>query len=110
MANNPPIIKIQDRSLAIGVFEFVNQDGSRSISCDLQRSFKRKDAQEWTRENIHCYEDDLLKIANVCTRAYNAIISHRAKNTQSQQPAAQQPAPAQAPAPAAAPADDEIPF
>ena len=100
MANNPPIIKIQDRSLAMGIFEYVNQDGSKSISCDLQRSYKRKDAQEWTRESIHCYEDDLLKIANICTRAYNAIVSHRSKSSQAQQPAAKQPAPA----------DDEIPF
>lgn len=105
-----PIIKIKDRGLSIGVFEYRNPDGSTSISCDVQRSYKKKDAQDWTRENIHCYEDDLLKIANICTRAYNAIVSHRAKNAQSQAPA-QAPASTPAPAPAAAPAtDDEIPF
>lgn len=109
MSNNSPIIKFKDRTLNIGVFEFVNQDGSRSFSCDLQRSYKKKDAEEYTRENIHCYEEDLLKIANICTRAYNAIMSHRAKIAQTQQPAAKQPTPAPAPAPAPID-DDDIPF
>lgn len=100
-----PVIKIKDRGLSIGVFEYKNQDGSISLSCDLQRSFKKKDAQDWTRENIHCYEDDLLKIANICTRAYNAIMTKRSK------PVAAPAQPAPAPAPAAAPAtEDEIPF
>lgn len=107
-----PVIKIKDRTLSIGVFVFKNQDGSENISCDIQRSYKRKDDQDWTRENIHCYEDDLLKIANICTRAYNAIISHRAKNAQTQKPAQAQ-APAQQPAQQpATPVDDgdTIPF
>lgn len=106
-----PIIKIKDRGLSIGVFEYRNPDGSTSISCDVQRSYKKKDAQDWTRENIHCYEDDLLKIANICTRTYNAIMNHRDKRAQdkaqSQAPAQ---APAAAPAQSQAPTDDEIPF
>lgn len=100
-----PVIKISDRSLSIGVFVFKNQDGTENVSCDIQRSYKKKGDQEWTRENIHCYEDDLLKIANVCTRAYNAICNRRASK-----PKAQAQAPAPAPAQTQAPADDEIPF
>lgn len=102
-----PIIKIQDRSLSAGVFEFKNQNGT-TLSIDIQRSYKAKDAQEWTRENIHCYEDDLLKIANLCIRTYNAICNRRSGS----KPAQAQPAQAAAPAPAQVPVDDSdsIPF
>jgi len=101
-----PIISTQDRALRIGVFKFFNPDGSENLSVNIQRSFKKKDAQDWTREEIHCYDDDLLRMANLCTRVYNAIQTYRAKNAQQKQQA-----PAQAPA-AAAPAqnDNEIPF
>lgn len=104
-----PVIKLSDRALSIGVFVFKNQDGTENISCDIQRSYKKKDAQDWTRENIHCYEDELLKIANICTRAYNAICNRRASKSKAQ---AQAPAQAPAPVPAQtqAPVDDEIPF
>jgi len=108
-----PIISVQDRSLRIGVFKFFNSaDGSENLSVNIQRSFKKKDAQDWTREDIHCYDDDLLRLANLCTRVYNAIQTYRAKNAQAKQQApAQTQAPAPAQAPAAAPAtDDEIPF
>lgn len=101
-----PVIKLSDRALSIGVFVFKNQDGTENISCDIQRSYKKKDAQDWTRENIHCYEDELLKIANICTRAYNAICNRRASKPKAQAPAQQAPAPS----PAQAPVDDEIPF
>ena len=106
-----PVIKLSDRGLSIGVFEYKNQDGSVNMSCNIQRSYKKKDAQEWTRENINCYDDDLLKIANLCTETYNAI---RAKKCAAKQAKpTPTPAPSPAPAPAPAPADDpldEIPF
>lgn len=105
-----PMIKIKDRGLSSAVFAYQNQDGSVNLSVSIQRSYKKKDAQEWTQEHISCYEDDLLKIANLCTRTYNAIVNYRDKKSQqkAQQPAQQQPAQQQAPA--AAPIDDEIPF
>lgn len=106
-----PVIKLSDRALSIGVFVFKNQDGTENISCDIQRSYKKKDAQDWTRENIHCYEDELLKIANICTRAYNAICNRRASKPKAQAPAQSvQQTPAVAQAPAQEPVDDEIPF
>lgn len=101
-----PVIKLSDRNLSIGVFEFQRQDGSVNISCDIQRSYKQKDAQEWTRENIHCYEDELLKLANICTRAYNAICTRRSQKPKApvqNQATAQQ-------APVQNQTDDEIPF
>lgn len=102
-----PIIKLRDRTLSAAVFEFKNQDGSVNLSVNIQRSFKKKGESDYTTEEIHCYEDDLLKLANLCTQTYNHIINSRA--TTNSAPA--KPAAAQAAAPTSAPAvDDTIPF
>ena len=71
-----PVIKLNDKGISIAVFEFKNDFG-KTFSANLQRSYKKKDSEEWTREEIHCYEDDLLKIANLCTQTYNAIVAAR---------------------------------
>lgn len=73
-----PIIKLRDRTLSAAVFEFKNQDGSVNLSVNIQRSFKKKGESDYTTEEIHCYEDDLLKLANLCTQTYNQIINSRA--------------------------------
>ena len=104
-----PIIKLRDRTLSVAVFEFKNQDGSVNLSVNIQRSFKKKGESEYTVEEIHCYEDDLLKIANLCTRAYAQICNSRngGAGVVNDKPAA---APAQTAAPAQSLVDDDIPF
>lgn len=101
-----PIIKLRDRTLSVAVFEFKNQDGSVNLSVNLQRSFKKKGESEYTTEEIHCYEEDLLKIANLCTQTYNRLVESRATTA-----APAKSTTTQAAAPTSAPAvDDEIPF
>ena len=101
-----PIIKLRDRTLSAAVFEFKNQDGSVNLSVNIQRSFKKKGESDYTTEEIHCYEDDLLKLANLCTQTYNQIINSRAVTGAPAKSASTQVA-----APASAPAvDDDIPF
>lgn len=103
-----PIIKMSDRGLSIAVFEFQNQNGPNTFSVNLQRAFKKKDAQEWTREEIHCYEEDLLKIAHLCHEAYDALRKYRSPKPKEKEATH---APAQAPAPAPAQTEeDSIPF
>ena len=99
-----PIIKLRDRTLSIAVFEFKNQDGSANLSVNIQRSFKKKDAKDYTVEEIHCYEDDLLKIASLCTRTYAQICNSRGSSAGV---IADKPA---TPTQAAPAVDDEIPF
>lgn len=101
-----PIIKLRDRTLSVAVFEFKNQDGSVNLSVNLQRSFKKKGESEYTTEEIHCYEEDLLKIANLCTQTYNRLVESRAATA-----APAKSTTTQAAAPTSAPADDDmIPF
>lgn len=98
-----PILSIRDRNLSFSVFEFANQDGTKNLSVNIQRSYKK--GEEWIREDIHCYEDDLLKLANGCSLVYNKLLSLKqkkqdqpAKEAQKEEPKSEQPV------------DDDIPF
>ena len=100
---NAPVIKIKDFGVSTAVFEWANQDGKKSYSIALQRSYKKKDAQDYTEETINMYPEDLLKFANLLIRTYNDLADYR--NTNKSTP---QPTPQAAPQPAAS--DDSIPF
>ena len=69
-----PIIKIRDTKLSSAVFEYDGQYGKNYQAC-VQRSYKKKDATEYTNEVINLYEDDLLKMANLCIQTYNRILA-----------------------------------
>lgn len=69
-----PIIKIRDTKLSSAVFEYDGQYGKNYQAC-VQRSYKKKDATEYTNEVINLYEDELLKMANLCIQTYNRIIA-----------------------------------
>ena len=99
-----PVIKISDRNISIAVFEFQGNGSGTTISFSIQRSYKSKQTNEWVNETIKCYEDDLLKLANLCVRAYNDACSRRSgQPTTVQEPPAQQQPTQQTP-------DDGIPF
>ena len=100
---NAPVIKIKDFGVSTAVFEWANQDGKKSYSIALQRSYKKKDAQDYTEETINMYPEDLLKFAALLTRTYNELVDYRNVNRQSA-PAATQAAPQ------ASVSDDSIPF
>ena len=104
---NAPVIKIKDFGVSTAVFEWANQDGKKSYSIALQRSYKKKDAQDYTEETINMYPEDLLKFAALLTRTYNDLADYRNTNKSTPQ-ATPQPTPQAAPQPAAS--DDSIPF
>ena len=99
---NLPVLSSKDMGLSVACFEWNQQDGKKNYSFSIQRSHKKKDSEEYENETINCYSDDLLKIANLCQRAYNQYIQYRQKT-----PA---PAQSQASAPAQSSDDDSIPF
>ena len=69
-----PVFKIRDSKLSSAIFEFDGQYG-KNYRASVQRTYKRKDATEYTNEVINLYEDELLKMANMCIQTYNRIIS-----------------------------------
>ena len=72
-----PIFTVRDKNISLSVFEFNNNDGTKSMSVNVQRSYKK--GEEWIREEIYCYEEDLLKLANGCSVVYNKLLSLKQK-------------------------------
>lgn len=77
MSDNKPIIQDRDRVYSISIFRKERADATGKMqpyygAC-LQRSFKRKDSQEWEREQINLFPEDLLRIAALCERTHNDL-------------------------------------
>ena len=68
---NTPILQNRDRALSVSVFR-KEKDGRTYYGVCLQRSYKQ--GEEWKREQINLFPEDLLKIANLSTKAYNDIL------------------------------------
>jgi hypothetical protein len=99
-----PIIKIRDTKLSSAVFEYDGQYGKNYQAC-VQRSYKKKDATEYTNEVINLYEDDLLKMANLCIQTYNHILALKYEQAKTTVPPADTES-----TPLPTEADDGIPF
>lgn len=77
--SNQPTITTRDRGLSISIFER-EKDGQKTYGACLQRSWKDKNTEEWKREQINLFPDELLKIANLSQVAYNDLRNHLSKN------------------------------
>lgn len=99
-----PIINTRDRSLSISIFKR-EKDGKTYYGACLQRSFKREGSDAWEREQINLFPDDLLRLANLATKSYDALTQYVQQNkpTQSSYPA-------QEISDGQDPFDDEMPF
>lgn len=76
---NKPVITVRDRGLSISVFRR-DKDGQATYGACFQRSWKDKATDEWKREQINFFPDELLKVAALCTRAYNDTIAYSQAN------------------------------
>lgn len=70
-----PIIQKRDKNLSISVFTNVTNDGKSYHSIQLQRSYKKKGQQDWTRETINLFKDDLLPLSQILSDTYSRIVS-----------------------------------
>ena len=107
---NLPILSSKDMGLSVACFEWNQQDGKKNYSFSIQRSHKKKDSEEYENETINCYADELLKLANLCQRAYNQYVKYRQDHKDTP---ATTPASASVQSSSSAPAqslDDDIPF
>lgn len=77
--NNQPVISTRDRGLSISIFER-EKDGQKTYGACLQRSWKDKNTDEWKREQINLFPDELLKIANLAQKTYNELMAYLQKN------------------------------
>ncbi len=72
---NKPIIQTRDRGLSISIFKR-EKDGIPTYGACLQRSWKDKTTDEWKREQINLFPDELLKLAALCNRSYTETLSY----------------------------------
>jgi hypothetical protein len=93
-----PIISRRDRNINISVFKKTKDDGKDYYSVCLQRSYKKQGEEEWTRETINLFPDDLLQLENLARCVYTDIISYVQKQKKQTTEFPSQPL------------DDDIPF
>lgn len=86
---NAPIKKLRDYGLSTAIFEW-NNDGKKSYSISLQRSYKKKDATEYTNESINLYPEDLLKLSRLLERTYDSYLALMQSDAPASAPAPQQ--------------------
>lgn len=80
--NEKPIIQRKDGNISMSVFYNATEDGKGYYSIQLQRSYKKKDDQDWTRETINMFPEDLLKLENISGCTYTDIKADEYKRKQ----------------------------
>lgn len=73
-----PIIQKRDKNLSVSVFVNKTEDGKSFTSFTLQRSYKKKGEEEWTRETIHLDKKEVLPCAQILSNAYSEDVSKEA--------------------------------
>lgn len=73
-----PIIQKRDKNLSVSVFVNQTEDGKSFTSFTLQRSYKKKGEEEWTRETIHLDKKEVLPCAQILSNAYSEDVSKEA--------------------------------
>lgn len=84
---NRPVISNRDKLLSASVFTRTENDEQgrprTTYSVSVQRAYQtqeQKGSQEYTREKISLYPDELLRFAELFRRTYNDIILHAQMN------------------------------
>lgn len=78
---------MRDRNISVSIFKKEGTDAQGKpetyYSACLQRSYKKKDGDEWQRETINLYPDDLPKLSNLAQEGYNALLKYTNAQKQS---------------------------
>lgn len=81
-SKNKLFISNRDRGLSVAIFkrEEVNLKGDGQLhttySANIQRSWQRpedKGTDNWQRQSVSLFPDELLKVAALCVRTYNEL-------------------------------------
>lgn len=101
-SKNKPFISNRDRSLSVAIFkrEEVNLKGDGQLrttySANIQRSWQKpedKGTDNWQRQSVSLFPDELLKVAALCVRTYNELSSglQKEREERRERPAANYP-------------------
>jgi len=65
-----PKLKKRDNNFGVAFFEMKNKENKNYTGVIVSKNYKTKD-NEWKSEDLHIFPEDLLKVANLCQRAYS---------------------------------------
>lgn len=81
--NIKPIIKINDGTISVAIFEQSVQGeyGERKIyRAGLRKSFKDKTTNEWKNLDISLFEDEMLTAAELLRISHADLLKHKISN------------------------------
>jgi hypothetical protein len=82
---NKPVVSNRDKLLSISAFPHTNDQGITTYGASLQRAYQKpeqKGSQNYERQKINLYPDELLRVAALCVRTYNDILIYAQMNRQ----------------------------
>ena len=95
---NKPVVSNRDKLLSVSVFPHTETDDQgrtrTTYGASLQRAYQTKEqkgSNQYERQKISVYPDELLRIAALCVRTYNDLLTYAQMNkaaTTSNYPAA----------------------
>lgn len=107
--SNKPVKSHKDGWFSASIFEG-EYDGRKTYNVSIQKGFKRKDSDEVEYQTISLFPEDLLKLSQLCERAYWSVSDLRDADYQRSKEGNEKPAPKPAASTKKASDDDEIPF
>jgi hypothetical protein len=82
---NKPVVSNRDKLLSVSVFPHTDDQGRTTYGASLQRAYQKpeqKGSDNFERQKINLYPDELLRIAALCERTYNDILIYAQINKQ----------------------------
>ena len=84
---NKPVVSNRDKLLSVSVFPHketdVNGRTRETYGASLQRAYQTKEqkgSNQYERQKISVYPDELLRIAALCVRTYNDLLIYAQMN------------------------------
>lgn len=71
---NTPILGRRNGNLNFSIFK-QEKDGKNYYSVCFQRSYKKEGQEEWIRETVNMFPQDLLRLGLLAQGAYNELIA-----------------------------------
>lgn len=107
--SNKPVKSHKDGWFSASVFEG-EYDGRKTYNVSIQKGFKRKDSDEVEYQTISLFPEDLLKLSQLCERAYGSVLDLKDADYQKSKEVTEKPASKPVEAPKKTSDNDEIPF
>ena len=83
MNENEPVIKINDSTMSVAIFEHTIQTEygpSKTYHAGVRKSFKDKATNEWKRVDMNIFEDEMLTASELLRVAHAELLKYKMAN------------------------------